>query len=101
VLAAMIGKTGRGIPARLSATQTYIDAASTPNAAIFVEQLEYSFNDRSVLGFPEFMDSYNRNLEPIFNNGEGSVLDALAAVEADANKVLDEKWANVKIDINK
>jgi multiple sugar transport system substrate-binding protein len=99
VLSAMIGATGRGIPARLSATQSYIGAAATPNAAIFVEQLDYSFNDRSVLGFPEFVDSYQRNLDPIFNSGEGSVLDALATVEADANTVLDEKWADVKIEI--
>lgn len=99
VLAAMIGSTGRGIPARLSATQSYIDAAATPNAAIFVEQLDYSFNDRSVLGFPEFLDSFARNLEPIYNTGEGSILDALAQVEAEANQVLDEKWADVKIDI--
>ncbi len=99
VLAAMIGGTGRGIPARFSATQSYIDSAATPNAAIFVEQLDYSFNDRSVLGFPEFVDSYTRNLDPIFNDGQGSILDALATVEADANTVLDEKWADVKIDI--
>ncbi len=98
VLAAMIGSTGRGIPARLSATQSYIDAASTPNAAIFVEQLEYSFNDRSVLGFPEFVDSYQRNLDPIFNSGEGNMMDALATIQADADAVLDEKWATVTID---
>jgi multiple sugar transport system substrate-binding protein len=100
VLAAMIGATGRGIPARLSATQSYIDSASTPNAAIFVKQLDYSFNDRSVLGFPEFLDSYNRNLEPAFNTGAANILDALATVENDANTVLDQKWADVKIDVN-
>lgn len=99
VLAAMIGDTGRGIPARLSATKSYIDAASTKNAAIFVEELDYSFNDRSVLGFPEFLDSFARNVEPVFNTGEGSILDGLTKVEADANAVLDQKWADVKIDI--
>jgi multiple sugar transport system substrate-binding protein len=99
VLAAMVGATGRGIPARLSATPSYIDSASTPNAAIFVEQLEYSFNDRSVLGFPEFLASYERNLDPIFNSGEGSMIDALAVVQEEANSVLDEEWANVEIDI--
>ncbi|HEU0115302.1 MAG TPA: sugar ABC transporter substrate-binding protein, partial [Thermomicrobiales bacterium] len=41
-LAAMIGATGRGIPARRSATQSYIDSAATKNAAIFVEQLDYT-----------------------------------------------------------
>jgi multiple sugar transport system substrate-binding protein len=99
VLAKMIGATGRGIPARRSAAQSYIDSASTPNAAIFVEQLAYSFNDRSVLGFPQYLDAFNRALEPIYNTGEGSVLDALATVEDATNKVLDQQWANVKIKI--
>lgn len=99
VLSKMIGSTGRGIPARLSAAQSYIDAAPTPNAALFVEQLTYSFNDRSVLGFPEFSNAYTRNLEPIFNGGGGSVRDALTVIQDAANTVLDERWANSKINI--
>jgi multiple sugar transport system substrate-binding protein len=99
VLDKMIGGTGRGIPARVSASKSYIDSAPTPNAAIFVEQLGYSFNDRSVLGFPEFNDAYGRNLEPIFGTGDGSILDALQKVQDTANKVLDDRWANVKIKI--
>lgn len=99
VLSQMIGATGRGIPARLSAKQSYIDAAATPNAAIFPEQLTYAINDRSVLGFPEFEDAYNRSLEPIYNAGDGDVLTALQAVQETANGVLAERWANVTIDL--
>jgi ABC-type glycerol-3-phosphate transport system substrate-binding protein len=83
VLGAMVGSTGRGIPARLSAA----------------EQLDYAFNDRSVLGYPEFIDSYNRLMEPIFNSGKGSIEDALAQIQEQTNAVLDEQWADVKIDI--
>jgi len=97
VLSKMIGATGRGIPARISAQKSYVDAAATPNAAIFPEQLTYAINDRSVLGFPQFQDAYNRALEPIYNTGEGDVLAALKSVEQTADKVLQEQWANVKI----
>ena len=97
VLSKMIGATGRGIPARISAQKSYVDAAATPNAAIFPEQLTYAINDRSVLGFPQFQDAYNRALEPIYNTGEGDVLAALKSVEQTADKVLQEQWADVKI----
>jgi multiple sugar transport system substrate-binding protein len=100
VLGAMVGSTGRGIPARLSAADTYVKAAEgVEHAAVFVEQLDYAFNDRSVLGYPEFIDSYNRLMEPIFNSGEGSIEDALAQIQEQTNAVLDEQWADVKIDI--
>lgn len=99
VLGRMIGATGRGIPARFSAAQSYIDSAATPNAAIFPEQLTYAINDRSVLGFPEFQDAWNRALEPIYNTGEGDVLAALGSVAETANAVLDERWAAVTIDL--
>jgi multiple sugar transport system substrate-binding protein len=99
VLSKMIGATGRGIPARLSAKQSYIDAASTPNAAIFPEQLTYAINDRSVLGFPEFQAAFDRALEPIYNTGEGDVLAALQSVAEATDKVLDERWAAVKLDV--
>ena len=99
VLSQMIGATGRGIPARLSASDSYVNAAATPNAAIFPEQLTYAINDRSVLGFPEFADAYNRALEPIYHSGEGDVLAALQSVEQTADRVLDERWANVTIDL--
>jgi ABC-type glycerol-3-phosphate transport system substrate-binding protein len=98
-LAKMIGGTGRGIPARLSATQSYIDSAVTPNAAIFPEQLALAINDRIVLGFPVFLDAYQRALEPIFNSGEGDVLAALKSVEATMNAELEQRWANVAIDV--
>ena len=35
----------------------------TPNAAIFPEQLALAINDRLVLGFPVFLDAYQRALE--------------------------------------
>jgi multiple sugar transport system substrate-binding protein len=98
-LAKMIGATGRGIPARLSATQSYVDSAVTPNAAIFPEQLAIAMNDRIVLGFPVFEDAYNRALEPIYNSGEGDVLEALKSVAATTDAELDKQWASVAIDI--
>jgi multiple sugar transport system substrate-binding protein len=99
VLSKMIGSTGRGIPARVSAKQSYIDQAPSPNAAIFPEQLGYAINDRSVLGFPEFAAAYDRALQPIYNSGEGDVLAALKTVEDESNKVLTDRWANVKIKV--
>lgn len=96
-LAKMIGETGRGIPARLSAAKSYIDSAVTPNAAIFPEQLALAINDRLVLGFPVFLDAYQRALEPIFNSGEGDVLAALKTVETTMNAELEQRWANVAI----
>ncbi len=98
-LAKMIGGTGRGIPARLSAAQSYIDSAVTPNAAIFPEQLALAINDRLVLGFPVFLDAYQRALEPIFNSGEGDVLAALQSVATTMDAELTQRWANVAIDV--
>jgi multiple sugar transport system substrate-binding protein len=101
VLSKMIGGTGRGIPARLSASQSYIDSAPTPNAAIFVEQLAISFNDRSVLGYPQFADVFNQNVEPLYQSGDGSMIEALARVQDAGNKSLDQQWSKVKIDLSK
>ena len=68
VLADMVGRTGRGIPARWSATSAYLEAGGkAENPGVFIEQLQWSFNDRSVLAFFEFVDSYNRHLESIFD----------------------------------
>lgn len=101
VLGAMVGSTGRGIPARISATDTYVNAAvDVENAGVFVEQLDYAFNDRSVLGYTEFEAAYNRLLEPIFNSGEGDIMQALTEVQELTNVVLDEQWATVEIDID-
>lgn len=101
VLAAMIGGTGRGIPARLSATQAYIDAAeSVEFAAAFVEQLDYTFDDRAVIAYDEYYDSYNRALEPIFSSGDVDALpDALATIQEESNAALEAKWQDVVIDI--
>jgi multiple sugar transport system substrate-binding protein len=99
VLAKMVGSTGRGIPARVSASQSYIDSAPTPNAAIFVEQLAITFNDRSVLGYPQFAALYNQNVEPLYETGQGSMLDALGRVQDPTNRAFDQQWKNVKIHI--
>ena len=74
-------------------------APETPNAAIFPEQLEHAINDRIVLGFPVFLDAYQRALEPIFNSGEGDVLAALQSVQTTMNAELEKRWANVAIDV--
>lgn len=100
VLSVMVGRTGRGIPARWSATDAYLEGggrAAHPN--VFVEQLKWAFNDRSVLAFYEFIDSYNRHLEPIFNTGEGSIPDALAKIEEETNAAMDDKWASCTLEI--
>jgi multiple sugar transport system substrate-binding protein len=101
VLAAMVGSTGRGIPARLSAAQSYVESAEqVEHAAVFVDQLDYAFNDRSVIGFTEFNAHYNRFMEPIFNSGEGSIREALGEIQELTNAVLDEQWEDVEIEID-
>ena len=67
--------------------------------SVFIEQLEWAFNDRSVVAYYEFIDSYNRNLEPIFATGEGSIEEALATIEAETNAAMEEKWASCTLDI--
>ena len=52
-----------------------------------------------MLGYPQFADSYNQNVEPLYQSGQGSMIDALGKVQDTSNKVLDQQWANVKIDI--
>ena len=99
VLETMVGRTGRGIPARTSAMPAYLTAggrATHPN--VFIEQLGWSFNDRLALAFFEFDQSYQQELEPVFS-GEGNVRDALAKIEATTNVAMDEKWAAAKLKI--
>jgi len=94
VLGDMVGKTGRGIPARWSAADTYLEGAGkAENAGIFIDQLSSAFNDRSVVAFYEFIDSYTRNISPIYASGEGSIEDALAKVAEDTNAAMEEKWS--------
>jgi multiple sugar transport system substrate-binding protein len=100
VLSDMVGRTGRGIPARWSGTPAYLEAGGSAEfPSVFIEQLEWAFNDRSVVAFYEFIDSYNRHLEPIFTSGEGSIEEALAAVQDETNAAMDEKWANCTLSI--
>jgi multiple sugar transport system substrate-binding protein len=100
VLAKMVGETGRGIPARWSATDAYLAAGGKAEyPSVFIEQLEWAFNDRSVVAFYEFIDSYNRNLESIFATGEGSIEEALATIQEETNASMQEKWASCTLSI--
>ncbi len=100
VLEVMVGHTGRGIPARWSATPAYLQAGGRAKyPSVFIEQLKWAFNDRSVVACYEFFDSYSRNLEPIFATGQGSVKDALAKIQQETNAAMDAKWASCKLKI--
>ena len=100
VLGEMVGSTGRGIPARWSAAETYLEGAGkAENAGIFIDQLSWAFNDRSVVAFYEFVDSYNRNLAPIYASGEGNIEEALAKVAEETNAAMDEKWSSCTLNI--
>ncbi|GIV76105.1 MAG: sugar ABC transporter substrate-binding protein [Litorilinea sp.] len=100
ILGEMIGSTGRGIPARWSAAETYLKGAGkAEHAKVFIEQLEWAFNDRSVVAYYEFVDSYRRNLEPIYATGEGSIEEALAKIAEETNAAMDEKWASCTLEI--
>jgi multiple sugar transport system substrate-binding protein len=101
VLSVMVGRTGRGIPARWSATPAYLEAEGrAEHPSVFIEQLQWAFNDRSVVAFYEFIDSYNRHLEPIFATGEGDIEEALARIEEETNQAMDEKWKSCTLDIS-
>ncbi|MFN8494729.1 MAG: sugar ABC transporter substrate-binding protein [Caldilineaceae bacterium] len=98
VLAEMVGRPGRGIPARWSATPAYLQAGGkAAHPSVFIEQLQWAFNDRSVVAFYEFIDSYNRNLAPAFETGQGDIAAALAAIQKETNTAMDEKWATCKL----
>lgn len=99
-LAEMVGRPGRGIPARWSATPAYLEAggkAEHPGA--FVEQLSWAFNDRSTLASPQFNDSWSRHYGAIWDTGEGDIEAALAMIQDETNEALAEKWAAVTIDV--
>ena len=100
VLGEMVGSTGRGIPARWSAAETYLEGAGkAENAGIFIDQLSWAFNDRSVVAFYEFVDSYTRHLEPIYASGEGDIEAALAKVAEETNAAMEEKWSSCTLAI--
>ena len=100
VLAEMVGRPGRGIPARWSATPAYLEAGGkAAHPSVFIEQLKWAFNDRSVVAFYEFIDSYNRNLAPAFENGEGDIAAALTTIQEETNAAMEEKWSTCKLQI--
>ncbi len=99
-LAEMVGRPGRGIPARWSATPAYLEAggkAEHPGA--FVEQLQWAFNDRATLASPQFNDSWARHYGAIYETGEGDIEAALALIQDETNEALAEKWQSVTIDV--
>ena len=99
-LAEMVGRPGRGIPARWSATPAYLEAggkAQHPGA--FVEQLSWAFNDRSTLASPQFNDSWARHYGAIYDTGEGDIAAALETIQDETNEALAEKWEGVTIDV--
>lgn len=99
-LADMVGRPGRGIPARWSATPAYLEAggkAEHPGA--FIEQLRWAFNDRATLASPQFNDSWSRHYGAIYDTGEGDIASALALIQDETNEALAEKWEGVTIDV--
>ena len=99
-LAEMVGRPGRGIPARWSATPAYLEAggkASHPD--VFIKQLEWGFTDRSTLASFDFESSWARHYGAIYETGEGDVAAALATIAEETNKALQEKWKNVKLTV--
>lgn len=99
VLEVMVGRTGRGIPARTSAMPAYLSAggrAAHPN--VFIEQLGWSFNDRLSLAMFEFNDAYSREMEAVFS-GQGDARAALDKVAQATNVAVEEKWKNITLDI--
>ena len=96
----MVGRTGRGIPARTSAMPSYLSSggrASHPN--VFIEQLSWSFNDRLSLAMFEFNDAYTREMQAVFS-GTAEVMPALDNIAEATNTAVEEKWKNATLDIN-
>jgi len=99
-LAEMVGRPGRGIPARWSATPAYLEAGGkAAHPDVFIKQLEWAFTDRSTLASFEFENSWSRHYGAIYETGEGDVATALATIAEETNKALTEKWKSVKLDI--
>ena len=95
-LTEMIGKTGRGIPARQSAASSFGQAYSqVSHSTVFPDELSETFNDRSVLAYNEYVDSWQRHLEPIFATGNGDIKSALDSIVQETNAALDDKWSKV------
>ena len=99
VLEPMVGRTGRGIPARTSAMPAYLMAggrAKHPN--VFVEQLGWSFNDRLSLAMFEFNDACKREMEAVFS-GTADARAALDNIAQTTNVAVEEKRKNVTLNI--
>lgn len=99
-LAAMVGRPGRGIPARWSATPAYLEAGGkAKHPDVFINQLKYSFTDRATLGSFDFSNSWTRHYGAVYDAGQGDVAQALATIQDETNKALEEKWKSVTIKI--
>ena len=99
-LAEMVGRPGRGIPARWSATPAYLEAGGkATHPDVFIKQLEWAFTDRSTLASFDFENSWARHYGAIYETGEGDVATALATIAEETNKALQEKWKNVKLTV--
>lgn len=99
-LADMVGRPGRGIPARWSATPAYLEAGGkAKHPDVFIKQLEWAFTDRSTLASFDFEASWARHYGAIYETGEGDVAAALKTIAEETNKALEEKWKNVKIQL--
>ncbi len=88
----MWGSSGRGSPARKDAYQSWLDSEIAPeHAQYFLEALEtYAKTDSPYksLKAAELLDVLSREVA-LIKNGEKSVDDALAAMQADGQAVLD------------
>lgn len=99
-LSEMVGRPGRGIPARWSATPAYLEAGGkAEHPGVFIEQLQYSFTDRATLASFDFENSWSRHYGAIYETGEGDVAAALATIAEETNAALEEKWKSVTIQI--
>ena len=99
-LADMVGRPGRGIPARKSAMPAYLEAGGkAKHPGVFIEQLAYSDTDRITLASFDFSNSWNRHYGAVYDTGEGSVAEALTTVQKETNVMLEKRLRQAKIKI--
>ena len=95
----MWGRSGRGSPAREAAYESWMNSASAPdNAQAYLEALNtYAITSSpfQTLAAAELNDICARQAT-LLRNGEANVTDALAAIMAEGQPVLDEATARAK-----